>query len=117
MALNIGNLLAEEAHLATLSAPLSGAYTIEKMSNLLIEKSWNLLYELDSNDANAEPLIQKSIENARAIRLERFEQKQDTLIGVNSYKNEFAAPKATWGKIPESYGFPYIIFEKISSND
>lgn len=117
MALNIGNLLAEEAHLATLSAPLSGAYTIEKMSSLLIEKSWNLLYELDSDCENAEPLIQKSIANARAIRLERFEQKQDTLIGVNSYKNEFAAPKATWGKIPETYGFPYIIFEKISSND
>ena len=87
------------------------------MSSLLIEKSWNLLYELDSDCENAEPLIQKSIANARAISLQRFELKQDTLIGVNSFKNEFAAPKATWGKIPKAYGFPYIIFEKISSND
>ena len=117
MALNIGNLLAEEAHLATLSAPLSGAYTIEKMSSLLIEKSWNLLYELDADCENAELLIQKSIANARAISLQRFEQNQDILIGINSYKNEFAAPKATWGEIPEAYGFPYFIFEKIASND
>jgi len=117
MALNIGNLLAEEAHLGTLTAPLSGAYSIEKMSSLLIERSWNLLCDLDSNRVAAAQRIQDNILKARTTSLKRFAQRQDTLIGINGYMNEFAAPQATWGQIPEAYGFPYIIFEKISSND
>lgn len=117
MALNIGNLLAEEAHLGTLAAPLNGAYTIEKLRTLLIEKSWNLLVELDNDATAATQKIQKYISEARAIRMQRFEQKQDVLIGVNAYANEFAAPKATWGDLPEALGFPYFIIENTILHD
>ncbi|MFM7006964.1 MAG: methylmalonyl-CoA mutase family protein [Flavobacteriales bacterium] len=115
MALNIGNLLNEEAQLAYLQTPIAGAYAVEQLALALTKKSWQLLCDLDADQQQASAMLKKEIERTRKIRAERFLTAQDTLIGINAYENPFAKPTETWGAIPEAYGFPYLIFEKLSN--
>jgi methylmalonyl-CoA mutase len=112
MALNVGNLLNEEAQLSELNDPLSGAYAIEQLSLALAKKSWSLLCQLDAEPATAQQKLKTEIDQTRAMRIESFKSGKDILIGINAFQNEFESPKATWGTIPTALGFPYLIFEK-----
>lgn len=112
MALNVGNLLSEEAQLSTLNDPLSGAYAIEQLTLALAKKSWSLLCELDAEPATAEQKLITEIAQTRAIRIENFKSGKDILIGINAFPNEFESPKAEWSALPTALGFPYLIFEK-----
>jgi methylmalonyl-CoA mutase len=112
MALNVGNLLNEEAQLSELNDPLSGAYAIEQLSLALAKKSWSLLCQLDAEHATAQQKLKTEIDQTRAMRIESFKSGKDILIGINAFQNEFESPKATWGTIPTALGFPYLIFEK-----
>lgn len=112
MALNIANLINEEAHLATLQDPLQNAYVVEQVCMALVKKAWGLLCEFDEQAQHAEALIKKQIEASRKLRIAKFKSGENILIGINAYPNEFESPKAEWGEIPVAYGFPYLIFEK-----
>ena len=112
MALNVGNLLSEEAQLSILNDPLSGAYAIEQLTLALAKKSWSLLCELDAEPATAEQKLKDAISHTRTMRLQDFKSGKDILIGINAFPNEFESPKAKWGAIPTALGFPYLIFEK-----
>lgn len=113
MALNIGNLINEEAQLSTLHSPIAGAYAIEQLALALTKKSWQLLCDLDADQKQSSVLLKQEIEQTRKIRTERFLSGKDTLIGINAYENPFDQPKATWGALPEAHGFPYLVFEKL----
>ena len=112
MALNVGNLLSEEAQLSPLNDPLSGAYAVEQLTLALAKKSWSLLCELDAEPATAEQKWKAAISQTRTMRLQDFKSGKDILIGINAFPNEFESPKAEWGAIPTALGFPYLIFEK-----
>lgn len=112
MALNVGNLLSEEAQLSSLNDPLSGAYAIEQLTLALAKKSWSLLCELDADPVTAEQKLQTEIAQTRTIRIENFKSGKDIYIGINAFPNEFESPKAEWSALPSALGFPYLIFEK-----
>jgi methylmalonyl-CoA mutase len=112
MALNVGNLLSEEAQLSKLNDPLSGAYAIEQLSLALAKKSWSLLCELDAEPATAEQKLKTEIAQTRAQRTERFKSGMDILIGINAFPNEFESLKLEWSELPTALDFPYLIFEK-----
>ena len=115
MALNIANLLNEEAHLASPQDPLQNAYAIEQLTVQIAQKSWDFLCELDAQQASASELLRKQILQTRQLRLELFETAQTVLIGINTFFNEFEIPKTNWAHLPTALDLPYLIFEKRSN--
>ena len=114
MALNIANLLADEAQLSELRDPLQNAYAIEKICLELVHKSWALLCDLDEQPLKATDVLKEQIKQTRLVRTAQFNSGKNTLIGINAFHNEFESPKADWGTIPMAFGLPYLIFEKIA---
>jgi methylmalonyl-CoA mutase N-terminal domain/subunit len=114
MALNIGNLISEEAQLSILKDPLQGAYLIEQLTLALLKKSWALLCHLDGMGQAAPEKLKEAIIQTRNIRLEQFHSGANTLIGINAFMNEFDSPKAEWAESPTVLGLPYLILEKIA---
>ena len=115
MALNIGNLLSEEAQLSTLNDPLRGAYVVEQLSLALAKKSWTLLCELDADPASAQQKLKTEIAQTRDLRTEGVQSGKDIMIGINAFPNEFDSPKADWSELPTALGFPYLIFENAAN--
>ena len=115
MALNIANLLNEEAHLASPQDPLQNAYTIEQLTVQIAQKSWDFLCELDLQQASARELLRKQILQTRQLRLELFETAQTVLIGINTFFNEFEIQKTNWAHLPTALDLTYLIFEKRSN--
>ena len=114
MALNIGNLISEEAQLSVLKDPLQGAYLIEQLTLALLKKSWTFLSHLDGMGQAAPEKLKEAIIQTRNIRLEQFHSGANTLIGINAFMNEFDSPKAEWAESPTVLGLPYLILEKIA---
>lgn len=112
MALNIGNLINEEAQLAVGNDPLQGAYLLEQLCLELVKKSWECCCELDQNESSAAQIITEKIQQTRKERLEQFNAKNMLLIGINAYLNAYESPTAQWGNLPVAMGLPYLIFEK-----
>jgi methylmalonyl-CoA mutase N-terminal domain/subunit len=112
MALNIANLLSEEAHLASTQDPLQNAYAIEQLTLQITEKSWNFLCELDADHANANAILRAQVLQTRQLRTELFESGKTILIGINAFPNEFETPKISWTETPTALDLPYLIFEK-----
>lgn len=112
MALNIANLLSEEAHLGSPQDPLQNAYAIEQLTLQLTEKSWDFLCELDAQQANANAVIRAKILQTRQLRTALFESGKTMLIGINAFPNEFETPKISWAEAPTALDLPYLIFEK-----
>lgn len=115
MALNIGNLINEEAQLSSINDPLEGAYILEQLCLALVKKSWSLLCELDNDSQTAQQKIIENISQTRKTRLEQFKSGEAVLIGINSYPNEFERPQAQWAETPVALGLPYLIFEKLAN--
>ncbi|MEY4804691.1 MAG: hypothetical protein RL331_1210 [Bacteroidota bacterium] len=112
MALNIANLLSEEAHLSSPQDPLQNAYAIEQLTLQITEKSWDFLCELDTQQANANAVLRAKILQTRQLRNALFESGQTVLIGINAFPNEFETPKISWEEAPTALDLPYLIFEK-----
>lgn len=112
MALNIANLLSEEAHLSSPQDPLQNAYAIEQLTLQITEKSWNFLCELDAEQANANAVLRAKVLQTRQLRTELFESGKTILIGINAFPNEFETPKISWTETPTGLELPYLIFEK-----
>jgi methylmalonyl-CoA mutase len=115
MALNVSNLLQEEAHLDAVADPLNGSYVIEALSSALIDKAWECLQDFcDSHAFNNEQLtayFKPRVEATRALRLADFESKNKTLIGINAYPNTFETKTKQWAPLPTEAGLPYLIYE------
>ncbi|MDP4596961.1 MAG: methylmalonyl-CoA mutase family protein [Crocinitomicaceae bacterium] len=112
MALNIANLLSEEAHLESPQDPLQNAYAIEQLTLQITEKSWGFLCELDAQQANANAVLRAKILQTRQLRTALFESGKTMLIGINAFPNEFETPKISWAETPTALDLPYLIFEK-----
>ena len=112
MALNIANLINEEAQLSSPQDPLQNAYVIEQLTLQITQKSWDFLCELDAQQASASELLREQIVKTRQLRLELFETAQTVLIGINAFPNEFEIPKTSWAELPTALDLPYLIFEK-----
>lgn len=112
MALNIANLINEEAQLSSPQDPLQNAYALEQLTLQIVQKSWRFICELDAQQELASELLQKQILQTRHLRLDLFETAQSVLIGINAFPNEFDIPKTSWAELPTAFNLPYLIFEK-----
>lgn len=112
MALNIANLLSEEAHLASPQDPLQNAYAIEQLTLQITEKSWDFLCDLDAQKETASEQLRTQILKTRQLRTALFESGKTMLIGINAFPNEFETPKISWAETPTALDLPYLIFEK-----
>jgi methylmalonyl-CoA mutase len=112
MALNIANLINEEAQLSSTQDPLQNAYALEQLTLQITQKSWDFLCELDAQQESAREFLREQIIKTRQLRLELFETAQTILIGINAFPNEFEIQKTSWADLPTALDLPYLIFEK-----
>ena len=112
MALNIANLLSEEAHLGSPQDPLQNANVIEQLTLQIAQKSWRFLCDLDAQKETASEQLRRQILKTRQLRNALFESGQTVLIGINAFPNEFETPKISWAEAPTALDLPYLIFEK-----
>jgi methylmalonyl-CoA mutase len=115
MALNVANLISEEAHLGTTQDLLYNAYAIEQLTFKIAEKTWQLLCSLDTAQSGAQEILLEQISETRKVRTHLFNSSNHILIGINAFANEFESPTAQWGELPQVFGLPYLIFEKIAN--
>jgi methylmalonyl-CoA mutase N-terminal domain/subunit len=115
MALNIGNLINEEAQLSLIQNPLNGSFAVEQLTLALCQKSWQFLCDLDANQQESIAKLRNQIDETRKIRKERFHSGKDMLIGINAHENPFDQPSSEWAPLPEALGFPFLIFEKLAN--
>ena len=111
MALNIGNLIQEEAQLKTTADPLKDAHVVEALTTALTTQAWEALINADQYQdiAAFSPLISA----AREARIAKHQAGQQILIGVNQFENTFETKIKQWASIPTHLGFPFLIYERV----
>ncbi len=89
---NIQNILKEESHLDKVVDAGGGSYFIEKLTEELCKKAWELFQQVEESGGIIEALksnfIQDSIEKTNRMKLNDFTEKKNVIVGVNKYKNE-----------------------------
>ncbi len=92
IARNIQLILQEEAYLDKVTDPGAGSYYIEKLTDTIAEKSWQLFQEIEEKDGFHECLkngsIQELISTSQQEKIEAFKKKKKVLVGVNEYQPE-----------------------------
>lgn len=115
MAINISTILKEESYLAKVIDPLGGSYSIDKLTDLIGEKSWELFQNLDANGSvfrasTLESFVQ-DVKTKREERIKAFNKGETIGIGINKFKTPDSI-EAKWLK-PDSYlGLEALILEK-----
>ena len=72
--------------------PWAGSFYVEKLTQQLIEKSWQLIQEAEEaggmTQAIEKGIPQQKIEEAAARKQARIDTGQETIVGINKYKSE-----------------------------
>jgi methylmalonyl-CoA mutase len=88
MALNISNLLQDESYLATVNDPLGGSYALEKLTQDLSEKSWELFKTMDQlPTTQKETEWQRLVQDKAKQRIEMIKNSETVLLGINKFPN------------------------------
>ncbi|WP_153732899.1 methylmalonyl-CoA mutase [Sporosarcina obsidiansis] len=92
IARNTQLFLQEETMMTKVIDPWGGSYYVEKLTEELIEKAWDLIEEIESLGGMAEAietgLPKMKIEEAAAKRQAKIDSKAETIVGVNKYRLE-----------------------------
>jgi methylmalonyl-CoA mutase len=90
IARNTQLLIQEETYVTKTVDPWAGSYYVEKLTNDLAHKAWNLIEEIEELGGMAKAIetgIPKmKIEEAAARKQARIDSKKDSIVGVNKYK-------------------------------
>lgn len=88
--------LQEETHITHTVDPWGGSYYIEKLTDEIAQKAWNLIEEVEAMGGMTKAIeagIPKlRIEEAAARKQARIDSGQDLIIGVNKYRLEQEDP-------------------------
>lgn len=91
MAQNIPLILKEESYFEKVIDPLGGSYSIEKLTDELVQISWNLFQFLDEMDgvfsSECQLFIYKEVKDKSELKLHAYKNADKVLIGVNKFKN------------------------------
>ncbi len=91
MAKNIQLVLKEESYLDKVADAGAGSYYIEDLTNQLIEKSWKLFLEFETNGGFIVSIknnqIQEKIDYSKLKLIEQVNKNEKTFLGVNKFKN------------------------------
>ncbi|ARF15911.1 methylmalonyl-CoA mutase [Sporosarcina ureae] len=90
IARNTQLFLQEETMMTKVIDPWGGSYYVEKLTEELMEKAWELIGEIESLGGMAEAietgLPKMKIEEAAAKRQAKIDSKVETIVGVNKYR-------------------------------
>ncbi|GKV64548.1 MULTISPECIES: methylmalonyl-CoA mutase [Sporosarcina] len=90
IARNTQLFLQEETMMTKVIDPWGGSYYVEKLTEELMEKAWDLIEEIESLGGMAEAietgLPKMKIEEAAAKRQAKIDSKAETIVGVNKYR-------------------------------
>jgi methylmalonyl-CoA mutase len=112
LAKNISLLLQEEAYLNQVKNAANGAYYIEQLTDIIIEKSWKIFQDIEAKGgflkAFEEGMIQDNIAKDLESKIEQFKSNEITLIGTNKQLNKLEKNtenylEPTKGKFIQSY--------------
>jgi methylmalonyl-CoA mutase len=111
MALNIGNLIQEEAQMKNTDDPLKNARIVEALTTAIVNQAWESLIVADEFENLAD--FKPQIAQARERRIQKFKTGNQLMIGINQFENTFETKVKTWGPAPTAFGFPYLIYELV----
>jgi len=84
--------LQEETGIAKVVDPWGGSHYVEYLTEQLVEKSWNLILEVEQlggmSKAIEAGIPKMRIEEAAARKQARIDSGKDVIVGVNRYQNE-----------------------------
>ncbi|BAQ11198.1 methylmalonyl-CoA mutase, n-terminal [Bacillus sp. OxB-1] len=96
IARNTQLFLQEETLMTKVIDPWGGSYYVEKLTDELIEKAWELIEEIEDLGGMAKAietgLPKMKIEEAAAKRQAQIDSKSEAIIGVNKYRLEQEDP-------------------------
>lgn len=96
IARNTQLFLQEETGMTKVADPWGGSYYVEKLTDELMEKAWDLIEEVEELGGMAEAietgLPKMKIEEAAAKRQAQIDSRTETIIGVNKYQLEKEEP-------------------------
>ncbi|MBN1597492.1 MAG: methylmalonyl-CoA mutase small subunit [Bacteroidales bacterium] len=91
LARNIQIILKEESYFNKIVDPGAGSYYIENLTDSIIEETWKLFLNIDSDGGYLESLkkgnIQKELGLTVSKRKERLSTRKEVLLGTNQYPN------------------------------
>ena len=89
MAINVVNILRQEAHLEKVTDPAAGSYFLESLTQQLVEKAWAKFLAIEDQDgfvaAVSSGQIRQTGTTAWEARAEQVRHQQKVLIGANKY--------------------------------
>ena len=96
IARNTQLILQEESHVTHAADPLAGSYYVERLTDQLARKAWELIQEVEGmggmTRAIEAGLPKLRIEEAAARRQAAIDSRQETIVGVNKYQPESEEP-------------------------
>jgi len=114
LALNISSILKEESYLDKVIDPIGGSYSLEKLTELIGEKSWGAFKILDTGggvfDKQVLDNLLAEIASKRSQRIKKFEDQDSILIGINKYRASDKKDKK-WKETNDYLGMKQLIFE------
>lgn len=96
IARNTQLFLQEETFMTKIADPWGGSYYVEKLTDELMEKAWELIEEIEELGGMAKAietgLPKMKIEEAAAKRQAQIDSKFEAIIGVNKYRLDIEDP-------------------------
>ncbi|MHA6259552.1 methylmalonyl-CoA mutase [Sporosarcina sp. CAU 1771] len=96
IARNTQLFLQEETMMTKVADPWGGSYYVEKLTDELMEKAWELIEEIEDLGGMAKAietgLPKMKIEEAAAKRQAQIDSKSESIIGVNKYRLDVEEP-------------------------
>lgn len=90
MAQNIPLILKEESYFDKVIDPVGGSYSIEKLTDEVIQISWDLFQELEGLNgvfnSECQLYLKNEIQKLVELKLAAYASNEKTLIGVNKFK-------------------------------
>lgn len=88
---NVQMILKEESHLDKIIDPAAGSYYVEKLTDEIIKKSWELFLEIEEKGGVKKGLktgfIQQLIEKTAKLKGKNLSKQKRILVGTNMYSN------------------------------
>ncbi len=115
MATNISLLLKEESYLDIVIDPAGGSYAIDNLTATIAERAWAGFQEIERNGGlDSIPVrlqLSEAIKEKAEQRMILFNEKQETLIGINTFPNPQTVENE-WTDLPTGWNnLPLLIVE------
>ena len=91
IAKNVQLIITEEAHFGKVSDPAAGSYYIENLTDMIIDKTWELFLKVDEmggyREAVKQGFIQDNINETATTRMSNVAKRREILLGTNQFPN------------------------------